>query len=55
MLSAARDGREISTAARCLLALMGHDDPSPEQVAGARLLAFGLDDLHLIARAHSKE
>lgn len=36
---------DVETSARCLLAYLDASDPSPEQIAGAHLLAFGLVDL----------
>ena len=53
MLAAARGhgdrGGNISTSAGCLLALAGIEHPTPEQTAGAHLLALGLSDLHVLA------
>jgi hypothetical protein len=46
---AARDGN-VTAASEALLALWGLPDPSPEQAAGAILLAFGLNDLHAFVR-----
>ncbi len=43
-----RDLDDVQTAARCLVSLVG-DDASPEQLAAAHLLAFGLLDLHRVA------
>lgn len=44
-----RDLDEVQVATTCLLSLFGPADPTPEQVAGAAILAFGLFDLHLTA------
>lgn len=55
MLHAAREAGNVSTAATCLLAFAGIEYPTPEQTTGAQLLAFGLADLHLVARAHTKD
>lgn len=46
---AAREGN-LTAASEALLALFGVPDPSPEQIAGAVLLAFGLNDLHAFVR-----
>lgn len=45
---ARRDGR-IDVAQACLLAFMGRPHPTPEEEAGAGLLAWGLSDLHAAA------
>lgn len=49
MVAAARDGGNIETAARCLLALAGITQPTPEQTAGAVLKAYAYNDLHVLA------
>jgi hypothetical protein len=54
MLRAVREGGQVAQGADLLLALAGIDHPTPEQSAGALVLAFGLHDLHTIARAHVK-
>lgn len=46
-----RDPEEVRHAAKCLLALLAPPDPTPEQIAAAHLLAFGLDDLRITAKA----
>lgn len=43
--TAGRDPEDVETSAKCLLALLASSDPTPEQIAGAHLLAFGLVDL----------
>ncbi len=48
MLHQARAGR-IDVAQACLLAFMGRPHPTPEEEAGAGLLAWGLSDLHAAA------
>lgn len=48
MLHQARGGR-VDVAASCLLAFWGHDFPSPEQIAGAGILAHVAHDLHVLA------
>lgn len=55
MIRAAREGGKISTAAHCLLAFAGIEYPTPEQRAAAHLAAFAVHDLHILARALSKE
>lgn len=45
----ARDGN-LTAGSEALLALLGVAEPSPEQTAGAVLLAFGLNDLHAFVR-----
>ena len=49
MLHQARAGR-VDVAAACLLAFWNHEHPSPEQVAGAGVLAAMANDLHVLAR-----
>ena len=52
MLHQARAGR-VDVAAACLLAFWNHEHPSPEQVAGAGVLAHMANDLHVLARGHN--
>lgn len=49
-LVAAARGGSVETAARCILALAGIQDPTPEQTAGAVLQAHAYDDLHILAK-----
>jgi len=48
MLRQARDGR-TDVAAACLLELFGVTHPTPEQAAGAGVLACMANDLHVLA------
>ena len=48
MLRQARDGR-TDVAAACLLELFGVAHPTPEQAAGAGVLAYMANDLHVLA------
>ena len=48
MLRQAREGR-IDVGAACLLAFRGLTHPSPEEAAGASLIACALNDLHVLA------
>jgi len=48
MLHQARAGR-VDVAAACLLAYQGIEFPTPEQVAGAGVLAAMANDLHVLA------
>ena len=52
LLREARAG-SVSTAQACLLAFWSHEHPSPEQVAGAGVLAHMANDLHVLARGHN--
>lgn len=49
MLREARSDRG-DLGASCLLALLGRPHPTPEEAAGAGLLAHALHDLHVLAR-----
>lgn len=55
MISAVRDRGDVSQAAECLLSLLGIERPTPEQNAGAHLIAYHFADTHLIARFHTKD
>lgn len=55
MISAVRDRGDVSQSARCLLSLLGIQYPTPEQDAGAHVIAYHFADTHLIARAHTKD
>ncbi len=43
-----RDLKDVEATAHCLVSLAS-GDPSPEQLAAAAILAFGLLDLHRVA------
>ncbi len=55
MLRAVREGGNVVMGAAHLLALAGIEHPTPEQSAGAMRIDLALRDLHLLARAHTKE
>lgn len=52
MLRQAREGR-TDVAAACLLAFHGITHPTPEQAAGAGVLACMANDLHVLARGQN--